>query len=247
MSRTTRVYLPPGFDVASYDSVNEQAALLANPNDTSVSLKQDSWFGYSAAWNGFAIRLRSVIEYDAEFGRLIAISTAPDEELRYLQERALFGCIVSAHSSIECFYMASYCLGTVLSQSHFPLLLAKHLEKYPCDVAKAYSAWLPTDSFSLILSETVRSNGLVELSNLRNSLAHRGVLPRKVFLSTVSDVPSAVPTNPKALASDFNFNASLSDATTSVHTRWLSHTASLLTSALSEFLARQSVIASSDG
>ena len=238
MSHTTGFDLPPVFDVASYDRVNEQAAVLANPNDASAPLKQNSWFSYAAAWNGFAARLRSAIEYDAEFGRLIAISTAPEQELRYLQERAFFGCIASAYSSIECFYMASYCLGTVLSQSNFPLHQALDLNKYPRHVATAFFNWLPTDSFSQLLSATECSSELRSLSNLRNTLAHRGVLPRKVNLSTGGDVPSAVPANPRALARDFDYNASLSSATTSVHTLWLGQIASRLTVALSEFLAR---------
>ena len=236
-SRTAGVALPSGFDVASYDRVNEQAAVLANPNDASAPWKQDSWFGYAAAWNGFAIRLRAAIEYDVEFARLISVSTAPEQEVRYEQERALFGCVVSAHSSLECFYMASYCLGTVLSRSHFPLQREQDLNKYPSHVANSYIKWLPADSFSRLLHDTAHCIEFDALSNFRNSLAHRGVLPRKVFLSSVNDTPSAVPSNPKALAQNFDYTAALSGATTSVHVRWLNLTTSHLTSALGNFLA----------
>ena len=238
LSRITGFDLPVGFDVAAYDRVNDQAVLIANPNDTTAPWKQNSWFGYASAWNGLAIRLRSAVEYDAEFGRLIAPSTAPGQEERYNQERALFGCIASALSAIECFYMATYCLAAVLSPSHFPLQKDKHLVRSPCKVAKAHLAWLPADSFPQLLWQIAHSSALAELADLRNALAHRGVLPRRHFFSNVVDMPSAVPSNPKALAGNFYYSASLSDATTSIHTRWLCQIASQLVAECNRFLAR---------
>ncbi|BCB27915.1 hypothetical protein SKTS_28010 [Sulfurimicrobium lacus] len=238
MSSTTGLQLPTGFDVASYDRVNEAAAVVANPNDAAAPWKQTSWFGYSAAWNGLALRLRSATEYDAEFGRLIAISTAPDQEVRYVQERALFGCIASSFSAVECFYMATYCLGAALSQSHFPLKDGEDLNKSPSQVVKSFQAWQRSDPFSQVLATEASSNEFKILKDLRNSLAHRGILPRQVFLSTDSDIPSAIPSNPKALARNFAYDATLSASTTSAHVQWVNETTSRLVSALQDFLKR---------
>lgn len=238
LSRIAAFELPVGFDVASYDQVNDRAASIANPNDTTAPWKKNSWFSYASAWNGLAIRLRSAVEYDQEFGRLIVLSTAPPQEERYFQERALFGCVASALSAVECLYMATYCIAAVLSPPHFRLQKAEDLNKSPNKVAKAYVDWLPTDRFSQLLSRVAGSSELVELAGLRNTLAHRGVLPRKHFFSTVADIPSAVPSNPKALADDFDYTASLSDVTTSIYTRWLCQTTSHLVGAFNDFLTR---------
>jgi hypothetical protein len=230
--------MPVGFDVASYDEVNDRVALIANPNDPAAPWKRNSWVGYASAWKGLAFRLRSAVGYDREFGRLISLSTAETHEVRYAQERALFGCVAAALSAIECLYMATYCVATVLSPPHFPLQQAKHLNQSPSDVAKAYLSWLPTDDFSRLLSQVAGSNEFEKLAGLRNTLAHRGVLPRQHFLSTVASVPSAIPLNPKALAEDFDYSASLSDSTTSTHTRWVCQTTSQLVGAFNIFLAR---------
>lgn len=73
----------------AYDEVNTRVALIADPNDVAAPWKQNSWLGYSSAWNGVATRMRSAIEYSDEF----AMHLSNGNE-RYLEERALFSCIV---------------------------------------------------------------------------------------------------------------------------------------------------------
>jgi hypothetical protein len=229
--------LPDCFDVASYDLVNERVASIANPNDAGAPWKKNAWFGYASAWNGLAVRLRSAVEYNQEFGRMISLGAAPPPEDRYTQERALFGCIAAALSAIECFYMASYCVATVLAPLHFQLQNAKDLNQNPIDIADAYLSWLPTDPFSLHLAKVAKSKELYALAEIRNTLAHRGVLPRAHYLSTdVGAMPSSVPDNPKALAADFAYTASWNEATTAIHTRWMCQTSSQLVAAFKCFL-----------
>jgi len=238
LSRVVGFEFPADFDTASFDAVNDQVASIANPNDLAAPWKKNAWFNHGAAWNGLAYRLRSAVEYNEEFGRLIALSTSPPPDERYSQERALFGCIASSLSAIDCFYMATYCVATALSPEHFQLRQEEHLNKTPREIADAYHAWQPSDEFSKLLSNVAKSDEYKKLKNLRNALAHRGTLPRQHFFSTVSDVPSAIPSNPKALGGDFDYTASLSDATTSIHTQWLCHTASQLVSEFNRFLVR---------
>jgi hypothetical protein len=238
ISLVVELDMPIGFNVAAYDSVNDRVAVLANPNDSTATWKRNAWSGYASAWNGLAYRLCSAVEYDESFGRSIKISTAPAVKERYVQERSLFGCVAAALSAIECFYMATYCTANALSPSHFPLSIAKHLNQGPKEVAKSYLAWLPNDVFSQRLSHVANSLELTELAALRNTLAHRGVLPRQHFLSNVADIPSAVPINPKALAEDFAYDAALSSETTSHHTNWLCETSSHLVAEFDTFLGR---------
>ena len=152
MSRVAGLEMPVEFDVTAYDQVNDRVALIANPNDPKVPLKKNSWFSYASAWNGFAIRMRSAIDYDQEFGRLIAQSTAPPPEERYFQERALFGCAASALSAVECLYMATYSVAAVLSPPNFPLLKAGHLNQSPSEVAKACRSCMASNRWFFAVS-----------------------------------------------------------------------------------------------
>jgi hypothetical protein len=235
VSQFLNLELPDCLNVLTYDEVAELAARLANPNDEEVN----AWFGFTAGWIGFAMRLRSAFEYDQEFGSLIAHSSNPARSEQYLQERAFFGCVTSALSAIESFFLASYCLANPLSREHFRLEVAGDLKKYPKDVAKAYSIYKPDDPFSNKLLEVSGSNEFNALSDLRNSLAHRGILPRAVFLSNCADIPAAIPSNPKALAQDFTHDASLNAETTAQHVRWTGQALSMLTEELLNFLRPQ--------
>jgi hypothetical protein len=82
-SQTYGLKMPFGFDVKTYDGVAKKAVLISNPNDATSPGKINSWFGFSDAWIGLGMRLRSVVEYDDEFGRLIASSTSPGREEQF--------------------------------------------------------------------------------------------------------------------------------------------------------------------
>ena len=237
MSKVAGFDFPNGFDVSSYDQVNERVAKAADPNNATTPWKRNAWFSYAAAWNGVAVRLRSAVEYDEEFAGLIAATTAPPHEERYAQERALFGCVAAALSTVECFYMAAYCAAAALAPTSIPLTAAKHLILRPSEVAAAYRVWEPSDPFTNSLASVASATELRALEDLRNTLAHRGLLPRQHYLSTVSVVPSTVPSNPKALAADFDYKAALGTATTSAHAMWVLNTTSRLVGEFNFFLA----------
>lgn len=236
-SSSAGLELPSEFDVTKYDSVNERAAKIANPNIPSEPTKKNAWHAYASAWNGVAFRLRATVDYHEEFTRSIVKTTSPGGDERYIQERALFGCVVSALSSIECFFMAAFGLGAALAPFSFLLYKPEHLVKYPRGVASCFLAGFPTAPFSEQLVGIANSSQLQALDDLRNSLAHRGVLPRRHYLSTNRDTPSSIPVNPKALAEDFSYTAHLSDQTTSTHSRWLLETLNSLVRGLDDFLA----------
>lgn len=219
-SRAFNFALPTGLRSSDYDAVVDYAVTLANPNDASAPWKSDVWFSFTAAWLSFASRLRSASEYSEEFAALLELGTAPPREEQYRQERALFGCITSTLSSVECFFLATYSLASSLDTHKFPLKKGDDLRQYPNAVATAFLSFDPQDAFSLRLRATAKSAELEALSHLRNRLAHRGILPRRVYLSTVSDVPAAIPSNPMAIPREFKHDAHLVRNTTADHVAW---------------------------
>jgi hypothetical protein len=87
--------MPSEFEVAIYDALNTSATRLANPNAEDAHSKNVAQI-FAAAWNGVAFRLRAASAYDEEFRASIARSRSPPAAERWAQERALFGCILSA-------------------------------------------------------------------------------------------------------------------------------------------------------
>jgi len=221
-SKACLVMLPSSVDVETYDAISMCFATLANPNgDSSTQQEKNTHALFAAAWNGVGYRVAAAVAYDAEFRQSIAKGGAPGSDERFIQERALFGCTASCLSTIECFFMASYAVGAALAPTSFPITDAKNLVLYPGQIAKAFRAAFPKDAFSQLLNKVSGSPELRALEDVRNVLAHRGVLPRKHFLSTVADRASAVPANPKALSTDFDYSAELTDNTTRAHVTWV--------------------------
>lgn len=228
---------PAGFDVLAYDAVCRTAPLLASPNDGAAPWKRNSWFGYASAWNGLAIRLRAAHDYDQQFANLISRPSASAHEDLYLQERALFGCLAASLSAVECSFMSAYCLASAAYPTQFELKTAKDLDRTTARVNAAFERWNPLDPLTCALSQVGASGELKRLADLRNALAHRGLLPRQHNLSTSQALPSTVPSNPKDLANDFAYTLPLSPATTAVHTSWVTGSVSLLVQGINSFLA----------
>ena len=232
--------LPADFDVDAYNGVFRVSRLIADPNDATTPSKRNAWHGYSTAWTGLAVRLLSSLDYSEEFGESIARSTAPPHGERYRQERALYGSLSSALSAVECAYMAVYCLASALAPDKLPLSTAKHLNQTPLDVARAIRSWVPGDAFSERPLAFASSPEMQSLADFRNTLAHRGVLPRHHRLSNAVALPSTLPSNPKALAADFNYNADMSPNTTAAHAGWASKTCSTVATEFYVFLRGRS-------
>ena len=230
--------LPQGFDATSYATVWRHAALIADPNDATKPSMQNAWFAFGSAWTGMVFRLRAARDFSDDFGSLVAISTAPPNDDLYLQERAIFGCIVSALSAVECFYMATHCLAAELAPQHFRLLEDKDLKGNIPQITDRYVAWVPSDDFTRELMQVSGSSQLNLLTDLRNVLVHRGTLTRQHFLSNVRDVPSTIPSKPKLLHRNLRHDAPLSAETTSTHVQWVSETCSRLVGSFGYFLTR---------
>jgi hypothetical protein len=228
--------LPASFDVAAYSGVRALAPLVADPNDDTNPAKKNAYLGHSAAWTGVAVRLGAASEYNSEFAKSIARSTAPPLEERYRQERALYGCLSSTLSAVECAYIAAYCLSSALAPEQLPLTSAKHLNQRPQKIAMAFDKWVAGDPFAVMLLTVATSEEIQALADFRNMLAHRGVLPRHHRLSNAIVQPSTLPSNPKSLAVEFNYNANMSPDTTGVHFNWASRACSDISAGFLAFL-----------
>ena len=238
-SRAYDVDLPVDFDVASYDVVADYAIRMANPNDPAARWNTNAWFGFGTGWLGFAMRLRSAMEFNEEFGILIAASPSPGRAEQYKQERALFACITAALSSMECFSYATYCLAGAFDDKHFPLSDKRKLRgKSGGSFVDKFKAFNSLDPFVVRLDMIWDASEFDALSDLRNALSHRGTLPRKVWFSTVSDLPDTVPFNPKALAENFVHDSPLTAEATAGHVLWVTTVLSELTTEFAEFLMR---------
>jgi hypothetical protein len=137
--------------------------------------------------------------------------------------------------------MAVYCLSSALAPDQLPLSTAKHLNQTPRDVASALRKWVPGDAFSERLLAFASSPDMQTLADFRNTLAHRGVLSRHHRLSNAVALPSTLPSNPKALAVDFNYNANISPSTTAMHAGWASKTCSAVATDFYAFLRARSL------
>jgi hypothetical protein len=168
--------LPNAFAAEDHLAIHNRMTLLASrfPGDN-----RNIRHVFSSAWIGVAHRLYAVAEYDDDFRKAIATGSAPPPPERYRQERALFGCTASSLSALECFYMGAYAVGSVKGAKSFPLTDRKHLKKYPDEVAKAFERDYSGDQFTFEARSVIGSPDYEQLCELRDVLAHRGVLPRQ--------------------------------------------------------------------
>jgi hypothetical protein len=231
-SRTLGVFdAPAGLPLAEYDAVNERVSRRASGN-------KDVWHGFASAWNGVAYRLRAAHEHADGFRASISASSAPEPNERYRQDHDLFGFVVSALSTLECFFFASYCIGSLLDTTLFPLSRAEDLKKpYPKHVSKQFRKAFPNDVLSSEMDVCLSSHEFKQLSDLRNVLAHRGTPPRQHFLGTGNtDTPSAIPGNLVDPASGWRYDFPLDPRCLDPYQTFLDKTLSQLVIEASRFV-----------
>lgn len=213
------IELPSSYNAADHKAIHvrmNEVLLVDHPNGINIR------HVFSTAWIGLAYRLRATIDYHEEFRRAITSGTAPPPMDRYRQETALFTCIVSGLSTIECFSMGAYAVGAAKATPSFPLQDRRNLLKYPHQVVSAFETDYSGHPFAMRARTIVDSAEYRRLDDLRNVLAHRGVLPRSHTEDTYNGTfESAIPSNPKSLATDWDYATILNDDTTNVYVMWV--------------------------
>jgi len=190
---------------------------------------------FSSAWICVAYRIYAAIEHDDEFRDLIAKGTAPPAFDRYRQERALFGCVTSTLSAFECFFMGAYAVGAAKGARGFPLGDPRHLVKYPRDVLAAFEKDYPSEPFTAQARAAIESTRFASLDELRNVLAHRGVLPRR-HEEDVDNGTSKSSILKTPLATEWEYATILNDQTTRIYVAWLVRTLNELLPRLRTFV-----------
>jgi hypothetical protein len=243
-SKTCSIDLPDTFPTQIYDGVSTKVAwLTSQKDDATARLTKNVYPAFGSAWLGVAYRITAVVRYDVEFRKSIANNPGPAGEERFIQERALFGCFVSAVSCVECFFVAAYAVGAAFDSNSFPVANGTDLDKlYPRPVADAFANGFPLDAFTTEIAAVAASSDFWKIRTLREVLSHRGALLRSHRINLGTGTASAsVATNPKALPRDFQYSTELNDDTTGVHAKWTLDTLNGLIGELSSFLDRHNV------
>ncbi len=235
LSLMASIDLPPGVDVSEYDRVFEQGQMKINPNAGSLD-EVSAWFVFVNALNGLAYRLIAAKEYSDKFGSAIDASTKED---RYSQDHALFGFSASALSALECLFMASYGAGAIFKFSEFPVDKPKFLLRTPENVTACFTKLSSGLSISDTMRKIVEDDLYKDLCDLRNALSHRGTLGRRAQLSNVRPMPSMIPSNPKALPCQFNYDMELVPNLTSELLAWVIQSVNALNKSLYNFLTSE--------
>lgn len=199
----TGLAVPDDFDVDAYVAVAKAAA-------THAAVNAKGHRAFAAAWNGLSHRYRATHEASSEFVRAMAAGDAPPMEERHRQEHALFVFATTALSSLECFCFGAYCLGFLAGTREFPMSHERDLRIHPTNVRDMFTSAFPMDSLTSTIASVLAANEYAQLTDLRNALSHRGTLPRSIFLSVgggnAAKAGAFVPSNPKSLSSDWQFD-----------------------------------------
>lgn len=231
---TVRLTMPDDFDDESLDFVTKRASAF------SVS-REVSWKSFTAAWNAVAYRFRGADALNQQFALAMKAGDGPPPEERYEQEQALFGFCSACLSAVECLYFGAYCLGSLSGSTEFPITKEGDLIFYPKNVATAFRKAFPEDELTARLHELLRTPEFAQLSDLRNVLTHRGVLPRAIHLSVGNasgqTTGAYVASNPKSLGSDWVFERPINSNLTDSLRQWLGTTTNTLLRSTARFAA----------
>jgi hypothetical protein len=220
--------VPPDFPSEAYERIY---GLLVKYKD----INPIQWQSFGLGWNGLAYRYRAMAEYDEQYTSAIkAFGNSPPFEERYKQGKALFGFFVSAVSTIECFFYSAYWVGAILKPRKFPSK-SEALKLSAVNIAKKFEADFPEDSLSKQMIRCVHEPTYTEMKNVRDVLSHRGMLPRRFYRGGERNGMATMPTNPKDLSNQWQYDLSIDERTTATRRQWLSVELRGLTSAANNF------------
>jgi len=209
------VPMPGDFPLDEYNSVHKQ---LKGARLRSKKKRSE----FSRAWNAVAYRYKAMTEHDSRFrSQLKRFGASPPPIKRYRQENELFGFFICGQSILESISYASFCLGSNLIPSHFPMNTQKDLRKITLQhtMSKFESSPYSSEEITNQLVQLAGSRAWKNWSKIRNILIHRQQ-PSRSF-SSESDV--------------WNNKFLINDGITVAHRIWVSQATNRLISALDAF------------
>ena len=203
------------FPADTFDEVNQKVSRR-------TSGSKAAWHAFALAWNGIAYRFVAAIEYAGLFSGSIRINDAPPPDERCRQENALFFCISSLQSSVECTYFASRIVGGISSPDGFTPSCDQDLKFMPKDVVKYFGEHWPDSKICSVLRNAQSSREFIRICDLRRALFHRGSLPRQIFFSAGPSVKStALPLNPTLPADQWRYDFELTPSVLDPMVAWV--------------------------
>lgn len=220
---------PSEFNAGAHDSINEKVAKYSSTHVL-------AWRSFGSAWNAVPIRYRASWYWHTEFADSIGVSSAPEPEERFYQECALFQFFVSAISTIETTYFATYCLGALIDANVFKMTEEADLRFYPGRVATLFGQRFPDEEVTRALQNCIEAEAYQRIVDYRNFLSHRGILSRHHWVGGERHAQSAVASNPTSLSTDWEFSLPLTPDLTNRYYSFLSSSVGGLLAALNRFV-----------
>lgn len=195
--------MPGDFPVAQYEAVFDRVSRWTNASG-------HAYEQFAAAWNAVSYRYLAMTEDEKSFTALVT-KTAPEPEIRYEQERSLFGFFSNGFSVFESTFYGLFALGALLSPPHFPIVSPKEQQRIsPQSTMAAFKAAFTNDAINSAISALTNSADYIEWREIRNILTHRAAPGRTFFVGIggASDEPLPDQWKVKGIALDKNMAVS---------------------------------------
>jgi hypothetical protein len=126
-----------------------------------------------------------------------------------------------------------------LKPYEFPIETSEDLRRvYPGNVFKKFDTAFRDDALNKQMKECIDEPTYLEISNIRDVLSHRGVLPRNFYEGGQRYGMATIPANPKDLLPEWRYDLPIDKETTTSRRRWLSEELTKLVEATYDFCNR---------
>jgi hypothetical protein len=202
-SKQLGVDLGPLIPLELYDGVGARANKLGEgPHPTSQI--------FGMGWTGLGYRARATHEYHEEYRASFPTLGNASHEDHYRQDKALVSFILNACAAIESLFYATHALASYVDPDAFRILSDKDLEVSPKTVLTRLAKTLPSAGITVTLQGAWAKPDACSLFEARDTVIHRGRLPRTLFVGGQRHGQTTIPVNPKAVAAAWRFDQQLS-------------------------------------
>jgi hypothetical protein len=157
--------MPVDFDSAAWDQLGGHLGKRAN---------DPAFGGWANAHNAIAYRFRGAAVAEEQFTKTFAF--AGD---RCAQEEALFAFFFNAVASVECSLYGLFHIGAMADPSAFPIASDQALRRIDrAAVKKCFQATFSAAALTAEVVALVDDPVFTQLRDYRDTLAHRGAIPR---------------------------------------------------------------------
>lgn len=172
--KTNGLIMPNDFPTLQYEAIFDRVSRKAN---SSVFIDQ-----FAPAWNAVAYRYRALAEDERGFTALVN-HTTPEPQIRYEQERALFGFFSNGFSIFESTFYGLFALGAMLSPVNFPIASPREQQRIsPQSTMVSFKAAFAGDAINDAINILITNTDYIEWREIRNILTHRAAPGRTFFV-----------------------------------------------------------------